>query len=49
MFTWVDANENGTVQPDEVQMRRASVSGITVLEDLSFCIARINFYLQKLS
>ncbi len=42
LFIWVDANENGTVQPDEVQMRRASVSGITVLEDLSFCIARID-------
>lgn len=42
LFIWADANEDGDVQPVEVSMHRASTGGVTIMDDLSFCIARVD-------
>jgi hypothetical protein len=41
LFIWVDTNEDGKVQPSEVVIQRATVGGVTIMDDLSFCIARV--------
>ncbi len=48
-FIWSDLNGDGQLQPDELQMRRANVGGITVLPDLSFIAARIDEKIVKLA
>ncbi len=42
MFIWSDTNGDGHAQPDEVTIARASVGGITVMDDLAFVASRIN-------
>lgn len=41
MFLWSDANDDGQVQPEEVTLHAAVVGGVTVMEDLSLCTARL--------
>jgi len=41
-FAWSDLNTDARVQPEEVWMEQAVCGGVTVMEDLSFCIARLN-------
>jgi hypothetical protein len=41
-FAWSDLNADARVQPDEVWMEQARCGGVTVMDDLSFCIARLN-------
>ncbi|QDU94739.1 NHL repeat-containing protein [Lignipirellula cremea] len=38
-FIWSDANADAQVQPDEVMLEHLSSGGVTVMADLSFCIA----------
>jgi DNA-binding beta-propeller fold protein YncE len=42
LFVWVDANEDGQVQPEEVAMQQGRVGGVTVMPDLSFCVSRVD-------
>lgn len=42
LFIWGDASGDGKVQPDEVQLQHVPVRGITVMDDLSFCVAQTN-------
>ncbi len=46
-FIWSDLNGNGHLQPDELQMVRASVGGITVMPDLSCIAARLDEKIVK--
>lgn len=41
-FIWHDINANGNVDPDEVVFKKGDCLGITIMPDLSFCIARLN-------
>lgn len=41
-FIWTDNNNDGQVQPQEVTMQKAVPNGITVMPDLSFCVARLD-------
>lgn len=41
-FIWQDANADAQVQPDEVQFRKGVAGGVTVMNDLSFCVSRLN-------
>lgn len=41
-FAWSDLNADARVQPDEVWLEQAVCGGVTVMDDLSFCIARLN-------
>lgn len=41
-FIWNDLNADARAQPDEVEMARGDASGVTVMDDLAFCIARFN-------
>ena len=41
-FAWSDLNADARVQPEEVWMEQAVCGGVTVMDDLSFCIARLN-------
>lgn len=36
-FIWNDTNADGLVQPNEVQFGKGLASGVTVMDDLSFC------------
>lgn len=40
-FIWSDRNEDAQVQPDEVAFEKAESGGVTVMPDLSFCVARV--------
>ena len=40
-FLWSDRNGDGQIQPDEVVVKAGDASGITVMPDLSFCVARL--------
>lgn len=40
-FLWTDANGDAQMQPDEVQMRKAELHGVTVMPDLSFVVAKL--------
>ncbi len=40
-FVWSDSNEDAQVQPEEVALLKDSASGVTVMDDLSFCVARV--------
>ncbi|MEI6678330.1 MAG: hypothetical protein WCL21_06965, partial [Mariniphaga sp.] len=40
-FIWTDQNGDAKVQPNEVIYKKATASGVTVMPDLSFCIARL--------
>ncbi|MEA3212271.1 MAG: hypothetical protein QOE70_5328 [Chthoniobacter sp.] len=42
LFVWSDANGDGRVQPDEVTMSKATTGGVTVAQDLSFLVARVD-------
>ena len=37
-FIWTDLNEDGQVQPQEVTIQIGSTGGVTIMEDLSFCL-----------
>lgn len=39
-FAWTDGNDDGLPQPDEVQFVAGLCSGVTVMNDLSFVVAR---------
>lgn len=39
-FLWSDASGDGEVQPDEVSIRKVRSGGVTVMDDLSFVVAR---------
>ncbi|SDG90390.1 NHL repeat-containing protein [Chitinophaga filiformis] len=41
-FMWQDQNGDGRVQPGEVKYQQGKTGGVTIMPDLSFCIARIN-------
>ncbi len=41
-FLWSDLNGDGQIQPEEVVMQLGDVGGITVMPDLSFCVARLD-------
>ncbi len=41
LFLWSDANDDGLVQPAEVTFDAANVGGVTVMQDLSLCAARV--------
>ncbi len=41
-FIWQDQNGDGQAQPNEVQYQQGVVGGVTIMPDLTFCIARIN-------
>ncbi len=41
-FAWSDLNADAQVQPNEVWMEQAVCGGVTVMDDLSFCVARLN-------
>lgn len=41
-FVWSDANGDARVQPAEVNFLLATGSGMTVMPDLSFCVARLD-------
>lgn len=38
-FIWYDINADAHVQPDEVQFKTAKADGVTVMNDLSFCLS----------
>lgn len=40
-FIWSDLNENGVVDPDEVEFKKTPVGGVTVMNNLSFCLAHV--------
>ena len=40
-FLWTDKNEDGKMQPDEIEMRKAITGGVTVMPDLSFVLAQL--------
>ena len=40
-FLWSDGNDDGHVQKDEVVLHAGQVGGVTVMPDLSLCVARI--------
>ena len=42
LFVWSDLNGDGRVQPDEVQMVKAKVGGVTVMPDLSLVESRVD-------
>lgn len=42
LFAWSDLNGDGKMQPDEVQMQKASPGGVTILPDLSFMESRVD-------
>lgn len=48
-FIWSDLNGDGHLQPEELQMSRASVGGITVMPDLSCIASRIDDKIVKLA
>lgn len=41
-FIWTDRNGNTQVEPDEVTFLKGKAGGVTIMPDLSFCIARLN-------
>ncbi len=41
-FIWTDLNEDGQVQPQEVTFQAGNGSGVTIMQDLSFCIAQLD-------
>ena len=41
-FIWTDLNGDAKVQPNEVVFKKATVNGVTVAPDLSFCIAQVD-------
>ncbi|WP_158798491.1 hypothetical protein [Pedobacter sp. L105] len=41
-FIWTDLNLNGKVEPNEVKFEKRATGGITVMADLSFCIAQFD-------
>lgn len=42
MFAWSDLNGDAQLQPAEVQFRKASSGGVTVGDDLSFDVSRVD-------
>ena len=40
-FLWSDANEDAQVQPEEVTFQAGPAGGVTVMDDLSFCVVRL--------
>ena len=41
-FIWTDNNADGQVQPEEVTIIKAQSHGVTIMPDLSFCIAGLD-------
>ena len=42
VFVWNDLNADGRVQPEEVTLIKAASGGVTVANDLSFLVSRVN-------
>jgi len=38
-FIWVDLNDDATMQPEEVVIKTGKATGVTVQDDLSFCLS----------
>lgn len=41
-FIWSDLNGDGKPQPNEVQFKRTPAHGVTVMDDLSFCVGSMD-------
>ncbi|MCX2479450.1 hypothetical protein OQY15_10145 [Pedobacter sp. MC2016-15] len=41
-FIWVDLNADAQVQPEELNFEKGNAMGVTVMKDLSFCIAQLD-------
>ena len=41
IFSWSDTNHDGQPQPEEVQISQGRIRGVTVMNDLSFVVARM--------
>jgi len=41
LFVWSDLNGDGQAQPEEVALEKAASGGVTVMQDLSFLVARV--------
>jgi len=41
-FIWTDLNADAQVQPEEVTFEKGSAMGVTVMKDMSFCIAQLD-------
>ncbi|UPK67585.1 hypothetical protein [Chitinophaga filiformis] len=41
-FIWQDQNGDSRVQPGEVKYQQGTTGGVTIMPDLSFCVARVN-------
>ena len=39
-FIWMDKNRDAQVQPEEVLIEKGNASGVTVMDDLSFCLIK---------
>jgi len=48
-FIWIDLNGDANVQNNEVVFQKAATSGITVMPDLSFCVANYDGNAMKFS
>lgn len=48
-FIWSDLNSDAQAQPDEVTIQKGDASGVTVMPDLSFCIAQLGGTAVKFS
>jgi hypothetical protein len=49
MFLWVDRNADGRPQPEEIQMTRGGVRGLTVTRELDFIVSRLGEDTARLS
>lgn len=48
-FIWQDSNSNGHVEPEEVVFKKGTALGITIMPDLSFCVAGLDNQATKFS
>lgn len=40
-FIWNDLNEDAKMQPEEILFQKGPASGVTIMPDLSFCVAQL--------
>ncbi|WAC19502.1 hypothetical protein OVA24_19950 [Luteolibacter sp. SL250] len=41
-FIWTDLNDDATAQPEEVTIHKGKSGGLTVMQDLSICVSRLD-------
>jgi hypothetical protein len=46
-FVWTDLNGDGKIQPEEVSVQKGVCGGVTVMPDLSFCVATLGAFDPK--